>query len=71
MSNFGKKDVYNSVNGGIEPRGGCNCGALCSSQCSCKCSGGTWSWYHTNQVKGSTAFPSQKYREPGEGWPGK
>lgn len=64
MSKFGKKDIYYSANVEIQPRGGCNCGALCANQCNCKCSGGTWSFYHNNQVKGSTAYPSQKYRSP-------
>lgn len=66
MSIFGKKDIYYSLNNGIEPRGGCNCGAQCANMCSCSCSGGTWSRYHTNQVNGSNNYPSEKFREPGE-----
>ncbi len=39
MSNFGKRNLYDSANGEIDPKGGCNCGALCANLCSCSCSG--------------------------------
>ncbi|QQY54170.1 hypothetical protein JMW52_05090 [Clostridioides difficile] len=66
MSNFGKRNLYDSANGEIDPKGGCNCGALCANLCSCSCSGGTWSFYHTNQVKGSKINNGQQFRSPGE-----
>lgn len=70
MSKFGKKDTYNSLNGGIAPLGGCNCGAQCANMCSCSCSGGVWSTYHTMQLNGSNNYPSEKLRTPGE-FPGR
>ncbi|MFI3172512.1 MAG: hypothetical protein R3Y58_09155 [Eubacteriales bacterium] len=66
MSDFGKKDIYNSMSNGIETRGGCNCGGQCAAMCACSCSGGLWSTYYTMTVLGSKNYPSENFREPGE-----
>ncbi|MBW9159137.1 hypothetical protein, partial [Clostridium tagluense] len=62
MSNFGKKSVYNSTNG-IEPRGGCNCGALCAHQCTCSCTGGFWTNLSTLDSTGLSLHPAEQFRE--------
>lgn len=48
MFNFGKRNLYDFVNGEIDFKGGCNCGVLCVNLCFCSCFGGIWLFYYIN-----------------------
>lgn len=65
MSGMGKRTNIPNNGMGLEPKGGCNCGALCSHKCSCSCSGGIFSTMTATERLGVTKFPAEDLRTPG------
>lgn len=65
MFNLGKRENILLEGIGIEPKGGCNCGAMCSHQCSCSCTGGFFSSMTATEKLGITKYPTEDWRSPG------
>lgn len=65
MANVGKRGKILSDSMGIEPKGGCNCGAMCSHKCSCSCSSGFFSTMTATERLGVTKYAASDVRHPG------